>query len=283
MASSATIRNALAHVSSQADEAIDVADVALVLASFDHPATDLKIYRDHLRELADAVHTAMLDSGFDVDNPGPEEMAEILSNVISRDFNYVGDEEDYNDLDNANMMRVIERRRGLPVSLGILYLAAARAQGWVAAGLNFPGHFLVRLESRDGRRAIIDPFYNGRVMESRALRELLKLVRGTAVELDASHYRPVSNRDVLVRLQNNVKTRRMELNEIAGALEAVEAMQMLDPDNASFWREAGVMHMRLGHLKHAVEAFEGFVARTPEGADRRKIAQVIEELRERLH
>ncbi|MCC6914982.1 MAG: transglutaminase family protein [Rhodospirillaceae bacterium] len=283
MANTATIKAALGHIAAQADEAIDIADIALVLASFDHPATDLKIYRDHMRELAEAVHTAMLESGFDVDNPGPEEMAEVLSNVIARDFNYVGDEENYNDLDNANMMRVIERRRGLPVSLGILYLAAARAQGWVAAGLNFPGHFLVRLESRDGRRAIIDPFYNGRVMESRALRELLKLVRGTAVELDSSHYRPVSNRDVLVRLQNNVKTRRMELNEVAGALEAVEAMQMLDPENASLWREAGVMHMRLGHLKHAVEAFEGFVARTPEGADRRKIAQVIEELRERLH
>ncbi|MGE3334768.1 MAG: SirB1 family protein [Rhodospirillaceae bacterium] len=283
MASTATIKAALGHVSSQIDEAIDIADIALVLASFDHPSTDLKIYRDHMRELAEAVHTAMLESGFDVDNPGPEEMAEVLSNVIARDFHYVGDEENYNDLDNANMMRVIERRRGLPVSLGILYLAAARAQGWVAAGLNFPGHFLVRLESRDGRRAIIDPFYNGRVMESRALRELLKLVRGTAVELDSSHYRPVSNREVLVRLQNNVKTRRMELNEIAGALEAVDAMQMLDPENASLWREAGVMHMRLGHLKHAVEAFEGFVARTPEGADRRKIAQVIEELRERLH
>ncbi len=283
MASTATIKAALGHVSSQIDEAIDIADIALVLASFDHPSTDLKIYRDHMRELAEAVHTAMLESGFDVDNPGPEEMAEVLSNVIARAFHYVGDAENYNDLDNANMMRVIERRRGLPVSLGILYLAAARAQGWVAAGLNFPGHFLVRLESRDGRRAIIDPFYNGRVMESRALRELLKLVRGTAVELDSSHYRPVSNREVLVRLQNNVKTRRMELNEIAGALEAVDAMQMLDPENASLWREAGVMHMRLGHLKHAVEAFEGFVARTPEGADRRKIAQVIEELRERLH
>ena len=283
MTSISTIKTALCHVSSQADETIDVADTALVLASFDHPANDLKVYRDHLRELADAVHTAMEESGFDAENPGPEEMAEILSNVIARDFNYVGDEESYNDLDNANLMRVIERRRGLPVSLGILYLAAARAQGWNAAGLNFPGHFLVRLESRDGRRAIIDPFYNGRVMESRSLRELLKLVRGTATELDASHYRPVTNRDVLIRLQNNVKTRRLELNEIPGALEAVAAMQMLDPDNASLWREAGVMQMRLGHLKHAVEAFEGFIARTPEGADRRKIAQVIEELRERLH
>lgn len=283
MATTATITTALAHVAAQPDETIDVADVALVLAAFDHPAGDLKIYRDHLRELAEAVGDAAAAAGGDAQPPGPEEMAAILSQVIARDFHYTGDEENYNDLDNANLMRVIERRRGLPVALGILYLSAARAQGWGAAGLNFPGHFLIRLESRDGRRAIIDPFYEGRVMETPSLRELLKLVRGAAVELDASHYRPVSNRDVLLRLQNNVKTRRMELNEVAGALEAVTAMQVLDPGNAGLWREAGVMHMRLGRLKHAVEAFEGFVTRAPEGADRRKIAQVIDELRERLH
>ena len=88
--------------------------------------------------------------------------------------------------------------------------------------------------------------------------------------------------EVLIRLQNNVKTRRMELNEVPGALEALASMQMLDPGNASLWREAGVMHMRLGHLKHAVEAFETFVARAPDGPDRRKIGQVAQELRERL-
>ena len=121
-------------------------------------------------------------------------------------------------------------------------------------------------------------------METQSLRELLKLVRQDAgAELEAVHYKPVSNREVLIRLQNNVKTRRMELNEVNGALEALSNMQILDPENAPLWREAGVMHMRLGQLKNAVEAFEGFVARAPEGPDRRKIGQVVQELRERLH
>ncbi len=87
----------------------------------------------------------------------------------------------------------------------------------------------------------------------------------------------------MIRLQNNVKTRRIELNEVAGALEALASMQVLDPENATLWREAGVMHMRLGHLKHAVESFEGFMARAQDGPDRRKISQVVQELRERLH
>jgi len=279
-----TIKAALARIAAEDDSDIDVAEAALVLASFDHPASDLQIYREHLKAIAEAVQDAAAAEPLDGENPAPEDMARILTKVLVEDFRYSGDEDTYDDLDNANLMRVIERRRGLPVALGILYIFAARAQGWGANGLNFPGHFLVRLENRDGRRLIIDPFHGGRIMESHALRELLKLVRQDAgAELDITHYTPVSNREVLIRLQNNVKTRRMELNEVGGALEALTSMQVLDPGNASLWREAGVMHMRLGHLGHAVEAFEGFVARAPEGPDRRKIGQVVQELRERLH
>ena len=277
------IKAALEPIAARADDAIDVAEAALVLASFDHPTSDLALYREHLTSIADAVHERAAADGLDGENPAPEQMAEVLAQVLASGFRYAGDEETYDDLDNANLMRVIERRKGLPVVLGILYLFAARAQGWGAAGLSFPGHFLIRLESRDGRRVIVDPFHNGRVMESQGLRELLKQFAGAAVELEAAHYRPVSNRDVLVRLQNNVRTRRLELGEVSGALEAVVALQILDPSNAGLWREAGVLHMRLGQLKHAVEALEGFVARAPEGPDRHKIGQVVQELRERLH
>ncbi len=276
------MKAALRDIVAQDDSEIDLAEAALVLASFDHPAANLQIYRDHLKALAKAVGAAAQDQRLDAD-AAPEDMADILRRVLAEDFRYTGDEETYNDLDNANLMRVIERRKGLPVSLGILYLFAARAQGWSAMGLNFPGHFLIRLESRDGQRVIIDPFYNGRSLEIQGLRELLKVVRGAAEELDSTHYQPVTNREILVRLQNNVKTRRLEQNEVAGALEALDAMQTLDPANGVFWREAGVMHMRLGHLKHAVESFEAFVAKTPDGPDRRKIVDVVRELRERLH
>lgn len=210
-------------------------------------------------------------------------MATILSDVLVNTFHYTGDEDTYDDLDNANLMRVIDRRKGLPVTLGILFLTAARAQGWGAAGLNFPGHFLVRLESRDGRRVILDPFHSGRIMEAPQLRELLKVISGTAVELEAVYYKPVSNRDVLMRLQNNVKTRRLELGESESALEALKCMQILDPNNPTLWREAGVILMRLGRLKHAVEAFDDFLTRAPDGPDRTKISQVVDELRERLH
>ncbi|MSO96934.1 MAG: tetratricopeptide repeat protein [Rhodospirillaceae bacterium] len=248
----------------------------------DQPTSDLSFYRDHVRAIADAVSDYVAQKKWG-DNLAPDEMVEALNSAMVEQFRYAGDDETYDDLDNANLMRVIDRRRGLPVALGILYLAAARAQSWAAAGLNFPGHFLIRIESRDGRRIIVDPFHKGRVMGAPELRELLKVVSGSSVELEASHYRPVGNRDVLIRLQNNVKTRRLDKGQIQDAVDAVENILLLAPNSLSLWREAGVLHMRAGHLKRAIESFDKFVAMAQDSPDRTKIAKVVQELRERIN
>jgi regulator of sirC expression with transglutaminase-like and TPR domain len=275
-------RSALKRIAGQPDEGIDLAEAALLFAALDQPTSDLSFYRDHLKTIAEAVGD-YVDQRHWGEHPSPEQMAEALNYALVDQFRYAGDEETYDDLDNANLMRVIDRRRGLPVALGILYLSAAHAQGWSAAGLNFPGHFLIRLESHDGRRLIIDPFHKGRVMGAPELRELLKVVAGPGVELEAQHYRTVGSRDVLIRLQNNVKTRRLDKGQVQDAVEAVENMLLLSPESSSLWREAGVLHMRGGHLKRAIEAFDQFVARAAEGPDRHKIAKVVQELRERLN
>ena len=142
-------------------------------------------------------------------------------------------------------MRVIDRRKGLPVALGILYIHAGRAQGWDVAGLGFPGHFLIRLE-RDGERLILDPFNEGRVCAAAELRDLLKSTAGSEAELDPSHYATVSDREILLRLQNNIKLRRLQAGDMEGALACTEDMLRIAPDEATQWRDAMVMHQRLG-------------------------------------
>src|SRR6185437_11513778 len=88
---------------------------------------------------------------------GIQDKAEVLAGLLVRDFNYQGDLETYDDLANANIIRVIERRRGLPVALGILWLHAARAAGWACHGIDFPAHFLIALEDA-GKRVALDVF-----------------------------------------------------------------------------------------------------------------------------
>src|SRR5260370_426166 len=99
--------------------------------------------------------------------PAPDSLAE----VVAQSYGYRGDSQSYDDLQNADLVRVIERRKGLPVALSILYLHIARAQGWPAEGLAFPAHFLIRV-GIEGARPLVDPFHHGLVRDHPTLASL---------------------------------------------------------------------------------------------------------------
>jgi len=277
------IRTALKGLSEQEDQNINLAELALTLAAAEQRSEDTKHYHNHLLLLAKGVREELRNKKIEQDNPTPEDMALALNNVLVDKFRYKGDEETYESLDNTNLMCVIDRRAGLPITLGILYLHAARAQGWCAVGLSFPGHFLIRLENRDGRRVILDPFHAGRIIDTPELRSLLKLVEGQASELSAAHYQPASDRAILFRLLDNIKTRQLDKGCIEAALEVLLNMQILLPENVNLWREGGLMYLRLGRLEEALRALDVYITRVPEGPDRRRIDLVVQELRERVH
>jgi regulator of sirC expression with transglutaminase-like and TPR domain len=258
------------------EQPLPIAEAALALASFDRPRVDLARYRDHLRLLARDVARHAGES------PDLAARARALNEIILLKYGYAGDDLTYDDLQNANLIRVIDRRKGLPVVLGILYIHAARAQGWEIAGLAFPGHFLVRL-GEAAERLIIDPFHGGRICAAAELRELLKAMAGSDSELLPEHYAPVSDREVLLRLQNNVKARLLQGQRFEPALAVVDRMLLLAPDQPELWWEAGVLQARLGNLRAAVASFETFVALAPDGTARHQAAALLQQLKSQMN
>jgi len=234
----------LRELGASGEGVLPIAEAALALAAFERRRVGFKRYRDHLRLLARDVGRHPGAAG---DLPA---RARALNEIILLKYGYSGDELSYDDLQNANLMRVLDRRKGLPVALGILYIHAARAQGWDIAGLGFPGHFLVRLADGAGR-VIIDPFHGGRICGAAELRELLKAAAGQDSKLRPEHYIEVSDRDVLLRLQNNLKARLLQAQDHERALKVIETMLMLAPDLAELWREAGMLHRHLGNMRAA--------------------------------
>jgi regulator of sirC expression with transglutaminase-like and TPR domain len=258
------------------DRPLPVAEAALALGSLDRPHVDLTRYRDHLDRLA-------RDVGRHAGAAGTiGEKVRALNETLLLRYGYAGDELNYDDLQNANLIRVIDRQRGLPVALGILYLHAARAQGWEMAGLAFPGHFLVRL-SVGAERLILDPFHRGAVCSAVELRALLRTRSDAEGALLPEHYAPVSDRDVLLRLQNNLKTRLLEEGQFERALAVNETMLLLAPERAELWQEQALLHARLGNLRAAVASLEEFVARPAGDSRRHQAAVMIQRLKSELN
>ncbi|HKF72878.1 MAG TPA: transglutaminase-like domain-containing protein [Stellaceae bacterium] len=252
-----------------------IGEAALALAALDRPQVGLARYREHLQTLASEVGTAAI---------GAEEAAErasTLGAVICGVYGYRGDSLTYDDLQNANLMRVIDRRKGLPVALGILYLHAGRAQGWEMTGLAFPGHFLLRLEGRGGA-AIVDPFNDGAVKGASELRSLLKSVAGASRELSAADYTAVPDREVLLRLQNNMKLRLLESGRREAALAVIGSMLAMAPDRAELWREQGTVSASLGNLGAAIRSLEASLERERDSTRRFATAALLQDLKTRL-
>jgi regulator of sirC expression with transglutaminase-like and TPR domain len=178
MTLSSESENFLRDIGACSDGEIDLAAAALALAALGRPGIALDPYRDHITQLSDDVADALA---------GGDSLVPALNRVVFEQYCYRGDVLTYDDTKNANLMCVIDRKKGLPVALGILCLHVARTNGFVADGLNFPGHFMLRL-GEDGARLIIDPFNRGGERSAADLRALLKATAGLDAELTPTHY-----------------------------------------------------------------------------------------------
>jgi regulator of sirC expression with transglutaminase-like and TPR domain len=290
MEGGAALRTRLARLATASDEELNLGEVALMVAALDRtapsasaapgasPGDPIAYYLDRLTELGADVRSACADG----DGSAPS-VATALAETLFRRHRFRPDDRDDDDTSNANLMWVLEHRRGTADALGLLALEVGRRAGLLAEGLAFPAHLLVRLEDAGGRRLILDPFAGGRVLSPPEMRALLKAQSGLAAELEPALYAPVANRDILIRLNNEVKLRLLRCGRIDRAVGVVETMLLFAPDRALLWREAGLMHMRLDNLGAAVAALEQFVARTTNIQAKSRTQALLAELKNRLN
>ena len=225
----------------------DIAAAALALAALDHPDVKLEPFQEHLAELA---ATARGEAEFARD---AEVAARALSSVVMGQFGYEGDQMHYDDPSNADLISVIERRRGLPVALGILYIHAARSAGLQAQGLSAPGHFLLAIGVKGGE-AVIDPFNGGTASDRERLSPPVLGQLGFAEEPGALE--PVSDIEVLLRLQNNVKTRALARRDTGRAIDILWRMLLIAPSRDFLWLELARLQESIGALGAARSAYE---------------------------
>lgn len=231
----------LQRIGASDDDAIDIIDAALLIAQADQPKADLFAAQSHVDDLCGEVLS------FAARAQNARERATALADVIHGRHGYSGDRLTYDDPDNANLLSVIARRKGLPVSLAILYLGVAHRLGWVAEGLNVPAHFMIRIGDAEDH-VLQDPFDDGMLLTPHDIPARLKPLGVTADKLSPALFSALPVRAILVRLVNNLAARAEASGDLARALEMHQRMTLIAPRFTGLWWERARLEREMGQL-----------------------------------
>jgi regulator of sirC expression with transglutaminase-like and TPR domain len=235
----------------------DIALAALTLSALDHADRPLAFYQSHLAEMGTAAKAEAIYAR------DAEAAGRVLAGVLAGHYGYDGDRLNFDDPRNADLISVIDRRRGIPVTLGILYIHAARAGGLSACGLMAPGHFLLMIGLR-GTEAIVDPFNAGAVLDRERLVQAPALA-APGVPQETRIFEPVSDTDVLLRLQSVLKARAIAAGEAERSLQIAERMAIIAPKHADVWVELAHMREAAGAMGAARAAYENCLTLAKKG------------------
>lgn len=168
---------------------------------------------------------------------------DALNHLLFKELGFRGDRETYDDPLNALLPSVISRRRGLPITLAILWVELARRLGFDAVGVGLPGHFIAALRTDIGLLCF-DPFHGGRALGEEEAAALVKAASGGRIEFHPDMLRPATGRETLVRLVRNLHLRFMQAESWEEALWTSTHLVLLEPRNPGPWKERALVHLQ---------------------------------------
>ena len=253
---------------SEKEERIDLARACLMIAEDAYPGLDVERYIGDIERLAIRLRARIPQSG------GAEERVVALNQFLYGDLGYWGNTEDYYDPRNSYLNEVLDRRTGIPITLGIVYMELGRRVGLPLEGVSFPGHFLVRLRLRGGA-LVLDPFTGGAPQAEDELRRRLERVipdraRGGVplAELPLDEFlEPASNRQILSRVLRNLKGIYREAGKPERVLEVLNRMLVVSPDASAELRDRGYVYQKLECWRPALKDLTDYLEREPDAPD----------------
>jgi len=238
---------------------VGLAEGALIVASEAKPDVDVEAALATLFELVERIRPI-------VENPSTATgRIEALNHALFELERFRGNQEQYDDPRNSFLDDVLARRRGLPITLSVLYVEVARRLGFEAYGIGFPGHFLAKIvdvPEAPGGEVIVDPFF-GRSLRLEDCAERLRAAAGDDVSLDPIWLRPATSGEIYVRMLNNLKLHYLRRGDGLAALGCFDRILLLAPGAAHEYRDRGLLLERLDCVLPAIEDLTRFLELAP--------------------
>jgi regulator of sirC expression with transglutaminase-like and TPR domain len=253
--------------------AVPLAEAALAIAEEEYPALAVGDYLARLDALGAAVERKL---GVRRD---PASTLRALREVLGEEERFRGNADAYYDPRNSFLNEVLDRRLGIPITLGVLYIEVAARAGLRLDGVGFPGHFLVKYAG-SAREVFVDPFHGGEILSADDCLARFR-ERAPGLTLEARHLAAVGPRQILGRLLHNLKKIYVEAGDDVRALWVVDRLLILAPDDLAERRDRGLVVARLGGSAAAVADLEAYLAATPDAPDAGEVRALAEQLRGR--
>lgn len=254
------------------DDAINLAEAALLIAAEEYPRLDIALYLeklDHFGDLARERVGNLMDA---------HDAIAALNATLFDQLGFRGNREQYRDPRNSYLNAVIDRRTGIPITLTVVYMEVARRIGLFVQGVGLPMHFVAKHRAATGD-IYIDPFNGGRLIGEIGCAEILAQMSGGRMALRPEYLEAVTPKQILTRMLNNLLG-VYSTSDPHRALAAIERILLLNPDSPSHTRDHGLLLALTGDNQNAIAELERYLVLFPDAPDAETIREQIKTVKQ---
>lgn len=244
----------------------DLSAPALAIARIEYPSLEPARYVERLDRMGEDARARLKNTSA----RAPEEAVSVFNEYLYDEQGFRGNRRQYDDPRNSFLNEVLDRRTGIPISLAVVYMEVARRAGIPVAGVNFPGHFLLRAEAdpaagpvSDAPFRIIDPFHGGASLSEGDCRELLRQHVGDDAAFDEHLLEPATRHDIVVRMLVNLKRLYVRMRSFPQARFVSDLLLTVDPSAFTELRDRGLLAYHLEDFAAALRDLEAYLRLLP--------------------
>jgi regulator of sirC expression with transglutaminase-like and TPR domain len=264
----------------ESDEQFPLLEAAAAVAQDEYPELDVQ------RVLGEVDHLlARLKRRLASDAPALQRLR-ALNQFFFRDLSFGGNLNDYYDPDNSYLHAVLRTRRGIPITLAVIWLELAAGLGLQARGVAFPGHFMVKVTLPKGQ-VIIDPF-TGQSLSREELSQRLEPYRQRSGLVDdfevplGLYLQSASPREIIARMLRNLKEIYMSQEDPARLIAVLDRLLVLQPDSWSDRRDRGLAWAEQGDAQRALPDLQAYLDHAEDALDLDVVSERVAQLRRAL-
>ena len=239
-----------------------IARAALAIARVEYPALDSEPYVQRLERMGEAAAARVQRRA----EPRADAQVATLNAFLFEELGFSGNRDRYDDPRNSFLNEVLDRRTGIPITLSVVYLEVGRRAGLRLEGVNFPGHFLVRVPAAPGAdELILDPFHGGALLSEVDCRQLLRQHVGDEAAFDPTLLATATRQQIVVRMLVNLKRLYVRMRSFPQARFIADLLLTVDPSALSELRDRGLLAYHMEDFAAALRDLEAYLRLMPRG------------------